>query len=131
MKKMGILNRQLSKVIASMGHGDYLVIADAGLPIPLDKELVDLAISKNIPNFIEVLNSVLIELEVKSAIIPIEMKNYSFKNYNNIIKTLKDKEVAEISHEDFKKKMISARAFVRTGEFSPYSNIILISDVVF
>lgn len=131
MKKTGILNGQLSKVIASMGHGDYLVIADAGLPIPLDMEVVDLAISKNIPGFLEVLNSVLIELEVESAIIPIEIKAYGFQIYNSLIKTLKDKEVIEISHEDFKKKMIFARAFVRTGEFSPYSNIILVSGVVF
>ena len=131
MKKAGILNRQLSKVIASMGHGDYLVIADAGLPIPVNIEVVDLAISKNIPGFLEVLNSVLIELEVERVIISNEIKTYSFKIYSSLVKTLKSIEITEISHEEFKKKMISARAVVRTGEFSPYSNVILVSSVIF
>lgn len=131
MKKTGILNRQLSKVIASMGHGDYLVIADAGLAIPVNIEVVDLAISKNIPGFLEVLNSVLIELEVERVIISNEIKTYSFQIYSGLVKTLKSIEITEISQEEFKKKLIFARAVVRTGEFSPYSNIILVSGVVF
>ncbi len=33
MKKAGLLNPDLSKTIASLGHTDTLCIADAGLPI--------------------------------------------------------------------------------------------------
>jgi len=33
MKKTGILNREISALVASMGHRDFLIVADAGLPI--------------------------------------------------------------------------------------------------
>jgi D-ribose pyranase len=34
MKKNGIINSELVRVIAEMGHKDGLTIADCGLPIP-------------------------------------------------------------------------------------------------
>ncbi|MHB1407824.1 MAG: RbsD/FucU domain-containing protein, partial [Desulfitobacteriaceae bacterium] len=34
MKKIGILNSEISRVISELGHMDKIVIADAGLPIP-------------------------------------------------------------------------------------------------
>ena len=51
MKKTGLLNKDLSEVIAGMGHRDMLVIADAGLPIPPNVRRIDLAVSPNLPRF--------------------------------------------------------------------------------
>lgn len=34
MKKHGILNSHLAKILADLGHTDKIVIADAGLPVP-------------------------------------------------------------------------------------------------
>lgn len=34
MKKQGMLNSDITKVISDMGHTDTIVIADCGLPIP-------------------------------------------------------------------------------------------------
>ena len=34
MKKSGVLHNELAQIIASLGHGDLLVIGDAGLPVP-------------------------------------------------------------------------------------------------
>jgi D-ribose pyranase len=59
MKKSGILNAPLSGIIARMGHTDKLVICDSGLPIPKDAKVVDLALTKNIPRFLDVLKVVL------------------------------------------------------------------------
>ena len=131
MKKTGILNRELSKVIASMGHGDYLVISDAGLPIPSGVEVIDVSVSENTPRFIDVLSPVLMELEVEKAILASEMKINNPKIYKSAEVLLKGIKIEEISHMDFKKKIVQAKAVVKTGEFSPYSNIILISGVVF
>jgi D-ribose pyranase len=36
-----------------------------------------------------------------------------------------------VSHAEFKVRTTSARAIVRTGEFAPYANVILVSGVVF
>ncbi|MBA7500234.1 D-ribose pyranase [subsurface metagenome] len=131
MKKSGILNIEISRVIASMGHGDYIVISDAGLPIPDSVELIDVSVSKNIPQFIDVLSSILVELEVGKAILAKEMKRNSPKIYNDVRSLLSGIEIEEIDHKDFKEKISLAKAVIRTGEFSSYSNIILLSEVVF
>ena len=74
MKKGGILNSNLSRVIAAMGHTDKLVIGDSGLPIPRNSELVDLALKPNVPRFLETLETILEELVVEEAIISKEME---------------------------------------------------------
>jgi len=131
MKKSGILNRELSRIVASMGHGDYVVISDAGLPVPKNVEVVDVSVSENIPRFLDVLSSVLAELKVEKAIVAKEMKVNNSQVFNKVKRLLPGVEIKEISHEEFKKEVSSARAVVRTGEFTPYSNIILVSGVVF
>jgi len=131
MKKSGILNRELSRIVASMGHGDYVVISDAGLPVPKNVEVVDVSVSENIPRFLDVLSSVLAELKVEKAIVAKEMKINNSQVFNKVKRLLPGVEIKEISHEEFKKEISSARAVVRTGEFTPYSNIILVSGVVF
>jgi D-ribose pyranase len=39
--------------------------------------------------------------------------------------------VTAIPHEEFKARTAAARAVVRTGEFTPYANVILIAGVTF
>jgi D-ribose pyranase len=131
MKKVGTLNQPLSSVIASMGHMDSLVIADAGLPIPNERQRVDLALTDGIPGFIETVGVVLTELEVEHAIIADEMHTTSPHLHAALMELLGDIPIESVSHEKFKEKTGSARAIVRTGEFTPFANIILISGVVF
>jgi len=44
MKKHGILNSHISKVLTDLGHTDTIVIADCGLPIPDGVARIDLAL---------------------------------------------------------------------------------------
>ena len=131
MKKTGTLNQPLSSVIASMGHMDSLVIADAGLPIPSETQRIDLALTDGVPGFIETVRVVLTELEVERAIIADEMLTTSPNLHTALLELLGDTPVENMAHERFKEKTSSARAIVRTGEFSPFANIILVSGVVF
>ena len=131
MKKQGILNPPLSRVIAELGHTDALVIADAGLPIPADVERIDLALTGGIPSFMDVLNAVLGEMQVERAVIAQEMPTKSPQLYSQIGTTVKNCPIGEVPHEEFKRLTAQARAIVRTGEFTPYANIILYSGVVF
>jgi D-ribose pyranase len=57
MKKTGILNQPISAVMASLGHTDTVVIADAGLPIPNGPKRIDLALAERIPSFLKTLAS--------------------------------------------------------------------------
>ena len=131
MKKQGILNPQLSRVIAELGHTDALVIADAGLPIPAGVERIDLALVAGVPSFLEVLNAILSEMQVERATIAREMRPKSAPLYAQIGSILKNYPLNEVPHEEFKLLTAQARAIVRTGEFTPYANIILYSGVVF
>lgn len=131
MKKIGILNRNLSKVTASLGHMDTLVIADAGLPIPSKTECVDLALIEGIPPFIDTLRAVLGEICVERAIIADEMIERSPELYKSLQDVLGDIPVDTLSHQEFKAQTGDAHAVVRTGEFTPYANVILVAGVVF
>ncbi len=131
MKKQGLLNPQLSRVIAELGHTDALAIADAGLPIPSGVERIDLALTGGIPRFMDVLNAILSEMQVERAVIAREMQNKSPQLYAQVEATVRGFPMDEISHEEFKQLTAKARAIVRTGEFTPYANIILYAGVVF
>lgn len=116
-----------------MGHTDKLVICDSGLPIPKGVDLVDLAVTQNIPRFLDVLKITLQELEVEKAIIADELINSNNGLLGEIKKLLPNTEFESVPHEKFKELTRSNGdvAFVRTGETTPYANIILVSGVTF
>lgn len=133
MKKIGTLNRHLSRVIASMGHEDRLVVCDSGLPMPKNGDVVDLALTKNVPRFLETVRVILEELEIEGAVVASEMKDVSPALYRDLCKLLNDTEVKIVPHEVFK-QMTTERentAFVRTGEMTPFANVLLTSGVTF
>ncbi len=131
MKKRGLLNAPLSRVVAEMGHGDLLVIADAGLPIPSSVPRIDLAVRPGLPSFLEVLDAVLEELHVEKAIIAMEMVDRSPALYAAVQQRLGALPIERVPHEAFKAMAAGARAVVRTGECTPYANVILVSGVIF
>lgn len=133
MKKKGVLNSNLSRVIAAMGHTDKLVVGDSGLSIPKNAELIDLALKTNVPRFLETLEVILEELVVEEAIIATEMITKNKDVYKKIIELLNGIKIKKVSHEKFKEINRNGGniSFVRTGEATPYANIILISGVNF
>ena len=131
MKRTTLLHAELSEVIARLGHGDLLVIGDAGLPIPDGPRRIDLAVSANVPRFHDVLAAVLAEMQVESALIADELASASTIVHAELMRQLGRTPVAAVSHEQFKAMTRGARAVVRTGEFSPYANVILRAGVVF
>jgi D-ribose pyranase len=137
MKKTALINAPLSSVLARMGHGDLLIVADCGLPIPHPKPLVDLAVSPNLPPLLDVLAVILEELKVEKVIITNEMEHRSPNYRANLEKLMKEKipnvPVEKISHEELKSisKQSENVSFVRTGEATPFANLILVAGVVF
>ena len=131
MKKIGTLNQPLSEVISGLGHLDTLVIGDAGLPIPIETRRIDLALTQDVPGFLDTLRVILEEVQVESAIVAEEMISVSPGLYEQVKDLLPDIPIESIPHNEFKAQTRKARAIVRTGEFTPYANIILVSGVVF
>lgn len=131
MKKTGILNPQLNRVISETGHTDTIVVTDAGLPIPEEIERVDLSLVEGKPAFLDVLGEVVKELSVEKVILAEETEKISPKMYKEIKKFFPNIPVETMPHIDFKKATKNCKAAVRSGEFTPYANVILVAGVVY
>lgn len=134
MKKTPLLNVALSRLIASLGHGDMLVIGDAGLPVPPGVELIDLALTQGIPDFVSTLKVVLSEMQVESHVLAEEIllkRPPALPELETLTARGAIGERRLLSHEAFKQLSRQARAIVRTGECQPYSNIVLVAGVTF
>ncbi|MGX7025373.1 D-ribose pyranase [Vagococcus hydrophili] len=131
MKKSKVINSDISRVISQMGHFDTLSIGDAGMPVPMTTEKIDLAVDNGIPSFMDVLNNVLEELEVQKVYLAMEIKEMNPKVLQEIQDRLPETPIEFIPHSEMKANLNDCHAFVRTGEMSPYANIILESGVVF
>jgi len=118
-------------MIATLGHLDTLVIADAGLPIPAETARIDLALTQGVPGAIQTLKVVLDEMKVEKAILAEEVKERNPQYLAEVKELLPDVPLEFVAHSEFKTRTTSARAVVRTGEFAPYANVILVSGVVF
>ena len=139
MKKGKVLNNEMSHVISTLGHTDTITVGDCGLPIPKNVKRIDLALTLGIPSFIDTLSVVLSEQYIEKITIAKELKEENREIYKELMDLILATEEAqkytsemiEVEHESFKKKTEESKAIVRTGETTPYSNIILHSGVVF
>ncbi|NWD74419.1 D-ribose pyranase [Pseudomonas gingeri] len=134
MKKTPLLNIALSRLIASLGHGDMLVIGDAGLPVPPGVELIDLALTHGIPDFVSTLRTVLSEMQVESHVLAEEilLKRPPALEHLDALNTegaMGQRQL--LSHDEFKVLNRKAKAVVRTGECQPYCNVVLVAGVTF
>lgn len=135
MKKGVLLNADVSAAIARMGHTDALVIADAGLPIPSSTWRIDVAVSEGVPSFMQVLAAVTAELCVERVLLAEEIKSKNPAVHEAMLahlRTLNREIVVDyVPHEAFKDETYQAQAVVRSGECTPYANVILYSGVTF
>ncbi|MGL5098702.1 MAG: D-ribose pyranase [Fusobacteriaceae bacterium] len=135
MKRSRLLNSELSYEISKIGHTAHLTLCDAGLPIPSDVKRIDLAIEKGFPSFLKTLDVILSEMMVEEIIIAREIHEKNpeiYKEMMNIFESHNmNPKITEVSHEEFKSITKSSQAIVRTGECTPYANVILKSGVTF
>lgn len=131
MKNKKLLNSEISYEIAKLGHTDTLCVCDAGFPTPSKVKKIDLAVTKNIPGFIEVLKTMLDEMHIEKVILANEIKEFNPKVLEQISKLAKNVEIEFIPHKEFKRKSGDSKAVIRTGECTFYANVILVAGVTF
>ena len=129
MRRAGLWHPRLLAVIAAMGHTDTLVVADPGLPVPPGVETIDLVWRRGEPPFLPVLEEVLGDLVVESAAIATEAADPAL--LAGLRRLLGDRLGPTISHEELKRACVTATAVVRTGEATPYANVVLVAGVPF
>jgi D-ribose pyranase len=131
MRSGGIINAQLSRVLAELRHTDLFVISDSGLPVAAGgPEVVDLAVIYGVPSFETVLRAVVEEIVVEAATAATEVTDENPACWRLVQETLA-LEVELVSHETFKERTAGARAVIRTGEATPYANVLLRCGVPF
>ena len=127
MKRGGILHPALNHLLASTGHTDHITVCDAGFPVPLGPERIDLALVANIPTVLDVLRAVHLEFHLDRLLITHEMAQVSPARVADLRALLPDIPLESISHLDLKRLAATARATVRTADTVPYANVILVS----
>ena len=139
MKKGTVLNAEISSVISRLGHTDSLVVCDAGLPVPKSTARIDMALTQGVPSFMQVLEVVTTEMQVEAAILASEIEQQNPQLHETLLNHIEQLqqhqgntiEVRYVSHEQFKKHTADSQAVIRSGECSPYANIILCAGVTF
>jgi D-ribose pyranase len=131
MKRSGVINRHILFAIGSLGHGDRIALADCGLPVPKGVWCIDLAVVMGTPSFQEVVKAVADELVIQRIIVAQEMRVSNPRQYDFIKSLFHGIPVEEIPHANFKERLKDVKAIIRTGEATPYSNVILESGVAF
>lgn len=130
MLKHGILNSDLAKLAADLGHTDRVCIGDLGLQVPAGVPKIDLALVPGTPSFQELLDVYLDNIKVEKVILAEEIKSINPEQLQAVLAKLDSEVVVEyVSHEDLKELNKEVKAVIRTGENTPYSNIILQSGV--
>lgn len=137
MKHSFLLNRHLSQLIASLGHVDEVVIADAGMPAPKGVPVIDVALSRGVPSFWQVCEAIRSELVIEGALIASETSDGLLAQMQSELaqwQTTGGQQpvpITRLSHDALKLRSGAAKAFIRTGETSPYCNMTVICGVAF
>ncbi len=135
MKRNGIINADISRVLSYMGHTDTLAVGDCGLPIPDETERIDLALKLGVPSFMEVLREVVKEMKVEKIVLAEEIREYNPNILEEVLALVNEMdtecEISYVSHAKLKEETKTCKAVIRTGETTPYANIILQSACLF
>jgi len=124
-----MLNRGIAKAISEQGHQDLLMICDAGFSTPKDVEVIDISIRVNQPRIVDILNELKKFFSVERIILANQTKNTNPSYFKEIISVFDNNpEVETIDHRELKKLSESVKAIIRTGDFTAYANVILVSD---
>ena len=135
MKRTRLLNSELSYEISRIGHTASITLCDAGLPVPKGVKRIDLAIERGYPSFIRTLDAMLSEMQVEEIVVASEIDEKNPGVFEMMMEVFRTHEMepilTRVPHEEFKELSRSSEVIVRTGECTPYANVILRSGVVF
>jgi len=131
LKKGRLLNSEIISVLSRMGHTDQITVGDAGLPIPDHVTRIDIALMKGLPSFLDTVRLLKHEMVIEKIILADEIKNQNPQIHEVLLEYFRDIPIEYLSHEAFKNLTHASKAVIRTGECTPYANIILQSGVDF
>jgi simple sugar transport system permease protein/D-ribose pyranase len=130
MNRGKLLNADLNHAIASLGHGDLMIVCDAGFPIPSDAWRIDLSITPDVPDLETVLSAISEAFIAEKVSYAAEMAENNPPLLEKVKRIFSASEHAPIPHQTILNEMAAqAKVIVRTGAFDPWGNILLYSGV--
>jgi D-ribose pyranase len=130
MKRNGILNLGLNQALAAMGHGDYMIVCDAGFPIPPQVTRVDLAVVADVPDLETVLTALSGDFIAEKFGYADEMAQNNPRLKEKVDRIFAGSELVTFPHARILTELAAkAKFIVRTGAFDPWGNIVLYSGV--
>lgn len=129
MKQRGIIHPELLNIIAAAGHGDIIVLTDAGLRVPKGARRIDLGLTCGVPTIVDVVRAVGGELVIEAATVATEFRKWNPDVYEATIAEL-PVEPDERPHQELMDDMAErAYVYVKTGECSAYASVALVCGV--
>ncbi len=130
MRRGLILNAELNQAIGEMGHGDLMIVCDAGFPIPPEVWRVDLAVVQDVPDLETVLTAINAEFVAEKVAYAAEMAQNNPKLLEKVKRIFAEADRETLPHQKILTEMAhKAKVIVRTGAFDPWGNILLYSGV--
>jgi len=127
VKRGGILHPEISHLLASTGHTDFFTICDRGFPVPVGPERIDLALIDDLPRVLDVLRAIDAEFIIDRIIVAEEAEQFS-AGYVAQLRALRESiRVESVPHLELKHLSRQGRATIRTGDTTPYANILVVS----
>jgi D-ribose pyranase len=129
MLKTGILNPQINSLLSRVRHTNMLVISDRGFPFWPQIETVDISLVDDVPTVLQTLEAVRRNFVVGQAYMAEEFLAHNSDTVRSTFATaFAGIPVTHEPHEAvFKKRVPAAIGLIRTGDTTPYANLILVS----
>lgn len=127
MKRGGILHPGICHLLARTGHTDYFTICDRGFPVPIGPERIDLALMDDLPRVLDVLRAIDAEFAIDRIIVAAEAEQLA-ANHVAALRQLREGIIVEtVPHLELKHLSQQGRATIRTGDTTPYANVLVVS----
>lgn len=128
MKEIGMLNRQIDSALNRQGHMDELMVVDAGFPCPDEVELIDIALAPGKPTVLEVLAEIAVVHSVEKIVLAGETREHNPAHFDKVGAAFGNGVAIEvIPHAELKKRSRGVKTIVRTGDFTAWGNVLLVS----
>ena len=125
MLNSGILNSHLLSLLAKVRHTNTIAIVDCGFPNWPGVEVVDISLTRGIPTVLEAFDLIRPVFTVGKIWQAEEfLQCNSEETVNRFAESLKGLSFSREPHAEFKGRVPGVIGLIRTGDPTPYANLI-------
>ena len=129
MLNSGIINPQLLNLLARVRHTNSLAILDCGFPNWPGVEVIDISLTRGVPTVLQVFDLIRPVFKVGKIWQAEEfLQRNSEETIDEFAKAVDGLKFTREPHAEFKGRIPSVIGLIRTGDATPYSNLIFESE---